>query len=171
MSAKSSIAYEGILVLLGRESLSKFIVSVLVLVIGDPILIKELINMDLIYFPEDVKLWAILLLAVFSILGPLVAGFVLKKHGNGRYEAWDSEYTYTMIVAMILTPFISLIGYSYIIQKFAIDIDPIAYLVFLPIVMCIVAGLTLKYINEGIDGLVEGIKNLKGDVEKLEQLK
>jgi len=171
MSKQSSIIYEGLLVALGRESPSKFFISVILFVIGDTLLTKEVLSMDLIYIPADYQLVVVIIMAVLSIFGPIVSGLFMKGESKHKFDEWESKYTASMIIDMLLTPSISIIVYSIIIQKWIPDIDAVAYIILLPILMLAVSFYTLKGLNEGAKALVEGIRNLKGDIEQINELK
>jgi len=166
-AAKSpKLVYEGIMVLLGRETPGRFVVSVLCLFFGDLVLTREVLIMEPIYIPDGMLLPVILVLAIMAIAGPVLSAFFLKNQSKHKFADWSSRYVATMIIDMIVTPSIGLIVMSLIVQEWIPDISDVTYLVILPIVLLAVSYLALHLMNEGVKATVEQIKKLKGEIDE-----
>lgn len=170
MAAKSSgLVYEGVMVLLGRETPGRFVVSVLCIFFGDLVLTREVLIMEPIYIPDGMLLPVILVLAIMAIAGPVLSAFFLKNQSKGKLEDWSSRYVATMIMDMIITPSLGLIVMSLIIQQWIPDISDVTYLILLPIVLLAVSYLALHILNEGVKATVEQVKKLKGELADAQQ--
>jgi len=159
------IIWHGARVCFGQESLSVFMMNVSVLFLSDLLLTTEVLQMDmLIYYPENMLLPMIFVIAVMAIAGPVLCAVFMKNDGKGKTQDWSPKYIATMIIAMFVTPSLGLITMSFVAQRID-SMNDVLFLVLLPIVMLIVSYLSLRVMNEGIKAVVEQIKRVKGELE------
>lgn len=159
------IVWHGARVCLGEESLTVFMMNLSVLFISDLLLTKEVLEMDLlICYPETMLLPMIFVITVMAIAGPVLCAVFMKNEGKGKFQDWEPKYIATMIIAMLLSPSLGLIAMSFVAQRID-SMNDVLYLVLLPVVMLIVAYLSLRLMNEGIKSVVEQIKRVKGELE------
>jgi len=156
----------------GEESPEKFIASMVLAIVADAIITKEVLTMDLIYIPEGYTIWMVLIVGIVSILGPIICALYRKNQSKGKYEDFAGRYTLLMLADMIVTPAIGVIVLSIIVQELPIEIDPVAYLVLLPLALFATAYYVLKAMCEGVKATVEQIKKDTADIKDgVEQLK
>lgn len=173
MIKPSAIATNAVKLLAGDISVSKFISSVVVAVVVDAVITQEVLDMDLLYIPDGYTIWIVLIVGIISILGPIICALYRKNSSKGKYDDFDKKYAFLMIADMIVTPSIGLIVLSIIVQELPIEIDPVAYLVLLPIALFATSYYTLKAMCEGFKGTFEQVKkdvsDIKDGVEQLKQ--
>lgn len=151
----------------GRESTSHLIGWLFVAVTIDALLKQEMNDMQLIYMPEGYAVLIFIVLIAFAFIAPLMVGYFFKNESKHADEPWTHLYISTLLIDMITTPCLGLIVQSLITQAWFPDIDPVAYMVLLPMVLLIVAYFTLKVLNEGLKATYEQIKGKVLEVQEI----
>jgi len=166
MSGRSTAVNEIVKVLAGRESPSQAVLTLMVMAVVDTILSRG-ITMDLIYIPDGFTLWMVLIVAVFSMLGPVLNALFLKNRSKAhKYEEWAGKYTVTMIADMILTPIIGVALMSWIIQELPQPVSPETYIfIILPIGLLLTSRYVLIGLNEGIKAAAEQFNKDKAQAQ------
>lgn len=170
--SSGSLVVSTLKLMTGMESLPNVFATFVAVTIIDSFVVKGGKSMDLIYIPQDYTMLVIIILAIFAVAGPVLSGLFFKNDSKHADDPWTVRYATTMIIDMFVTPSLGLIFYSVIIQEWFPDIDPVAYLVILPIVLLITSYICLHALNEGIKATVEQIsKTTEEAVEAANQLK
>ncbi len=169
MAVKSSnMVFEGILVLMGKESPERFATSLLLFLMGDLLLTHEVMTMDdFIYYPENLLLPVILIMAVMAIIGPVLVGMYRKNESKGKLMDWEPKYIATLVIDMLITPSGGIVVMSLIAQKLG-GFNDFTYLVILPFVLLAVSYFAMVLMNEGIKGVAEQIKKVKSELADAE---
>lgn len=118
-----------------------------------------------IYMPAGYEIPIFIILIAGAILMPVIIGMWFKNESKYAGAKWTGRYVATVFIDMFVAPSLGLILMSLITQEFFPDMDPLTYMVILPIVMAIVAYYALMVMNQGIKGTVEQIKGTKKDVQ------
>lgn len=162
----ASIAVEAAKVATGDSSMTKLAGYVLLAIAVDAVC-KSGGNHMLapIFIPEGYTLPVFIILIAFAIVAPVVTGLFFKNESKHKDEKWTGRYYSTLLLDVIVTPVLGLLIISWIVQQWSPLMDPITYMVFLPIVMLVVAYFTLKILNEGIKAVVEQLLKIKSDVQ------
>lgn len=161
------MAVESVKVATGDSTPTKLAFYVFVAVVADAICKswREKSMIAPIYIPEGYTLPVFIILIAFAVLAPLFVGWFFKNESKHATEKWTGRYLATLAIMMVLTPSLGLILMSLFTQEFCPDMDPITYIVVLPIVLIVVAYFGLKIMNEGIRAAVDQIKGVKEDVD------
>jgi len=169
----AGIIVEATKVARGKESSDSFFLYVFIAVVVESALKVDSDHMDLIYIPEGYELPIFIILIAFAFIAPLVTAYFMKNESKHKNAKWNGKYTATLVIDMLITPSLGIIAMSLITQAWFPGMDPVAYMVFLPIVLIIVAYLALKVMNEGIKAVAEQIvgtvneaKDAADDIQK-----
>ena len=155
----ASIAVEGVKVAKGRESPANLILYILVGAVVEAYMrCKERNSMEPIYIPAGSELPVFIILIACAIVFPVVIALYMKNESKYKAAGWTGRYLFTMVIDMFLAPSLGLILLSLLAQEWFPDMDPVTYMVLLPIIMAIVAYYSLMVMNQGIKGTVEQIK-------------
>lgn len=158
---------------MGKESSTQLLCWILVAVVIDAFLKQEITNMQPIYTPAGYDTVIFMVLVAFAIIGPLVAGLYFKNESKHADEDWSRRYIATLIADVVLSPLVSLIVLSLVVQAWFPDIDPVSYIVLLPLVQLFFAFYTLKGLNQGFKAMIEQLihdgKDVQEGIEMLQQ--
>ena len=172
----ASLAVEAAKVVKGKESGSNLLLYLGVAVTVEAVFKHKESETMLapIYMPEGYELPIFIILIAGAILMPVIIGMWFKNESKNAGAKWTGRYVATVFIDMFIAPSLGLILMSLITQEFFPDMDPLTYMVILPIVMAAVAYYGLRLMNEGIKGVTEQIvknaNDAKGAVEELKKL-
>jgi len=163
----ASLAVEAAKVAKGKESGSNLLLYLGVAVTVEAVFKHKESETMLapIYMPEGYELPIFIILIAGAILMPVIIGMWFKNESKYAGAKWTGRYIATVFIDMFIAPSLGLILMSLITQEFFPDMDPLTYMVILPIVMAVVAYYALMIMNQGIKGTVEQIKGTKKDVQ------
>jgi len=162
----AGIILEATKVARGSESSDNFLLYIFVAVVVESALKVDSDHMDLIYMPEGYELPVFIILIAFAFIAPLVTALFMKNESKHKNAKWNGKYTASLIIDMVLTPSLGIIAMSLITQAWFPGMDAVAYMVFLPIVLIIVAYLALKVMNEGIKAVADQIVGTVGEAKE-----
>ncbi len=152
---------------MGKESSTQLLCWIFIAVVIDAFLKQEMTNMQLIYMPDGYDTIIFMILVAFAFIAPLVTGLFFKNESSHADEPWTHLYISTLLIDMVATPSLGLIAQSLIVQAWFPDIDPVAYMVLLPIVLLFVAYFTLKVLNEGLKAAFDQLKSKAKEVQEV----
>lgn len=172
----ASLAVEATKVARGKESGSNLLLYLGVAVTVEAVFKHKESETMLapIYMPEGYEIPIFIILIAGAILMPVIIGMWFKNESKYAGAKWTGRYIATVFIDMFVAPSLGLIIMSLITQEFFPDMDPLTYMVILPIIMVAVAYYALLIMNQGIKGTVEQIKGTaketKTAVEELKKL-
>ena len=159
-----SIALDAVLVVLGEESLARFMATIMVMAIGESIYSMGVLNMEaLIFLPEGMFVWTVLVLTVAGILGPVASAFFMKDESSHANEPWKGKYIMTMVLDFFVAPLGGLVLASWIVQNFSLNVNDIFYEILLFFCVLGVAYFALSLMNRGITATANQFKKLLGE--------
>jgi len=163
----ASLAVEAAKVAKGKESSSNLLLYILVAASVEVAFKHKESEFMLapIYMPTGYEVPIFIILIAGAILMPVIIGMWFKNESKYAGAKWTGRYVATVFIDMFVAPSLGLILMSLITQEFFPDMDPLTYMVILPIVMAIVAYYALLVMNQGIKGTVEQIKGTKKDLQ------
>lgn len=164
---KPSVVNEGFKILAGRETMQGFGAFLITLALGDALLTKEVLTMDLLYIPDGWLMPVCIVLGVFAIIGPVLSAWHLKNKSKHQFDDFLRFYGATMIADMLVTPSVTLLVMSIIAQRWIPDMPAEMFVCLLPFVLLAVSYYALIVMNEGFTSAWEQIKKVNIDIKNV----